>query len=84
MTQDQIQQIAQKRAENLENFIACYIVETGLKASEIELVEMRSEDGLQTKWFCRPISQHVFNGAIHETDENDGTVQFQYTGTYLR
>lgn len=58
MNETYVKELARKRAENLESFIACYVVETGLKASEIELVEIRSEDSLQITWFCKPRAQH--------------------------
>ena len=64
MNETYVKELARKRAENLENLIACYIVETGLKASEIELVEMRSEDGLQTKWFCKPRAQQSMHWTL--------------------
>jgi len=45
-----------KRAEALENYIACYIKQTGLNADEIVLVEKHSEDGLRIEWYCEPKS----------------------------
>jgi hypothetical protein len=52
----QIKEYAFKRAEMIENYIACYIKQTGLKADEIVLVEKRSNDGLRVEWYCEPKS----------------------------
>ena len=57
---------AKKRAEALENYIACYINEIGLGADEIILVEQKSDDGLRIEWHCEPKT-------IHEIKENKMT-----------
>jgi hypothetical protein len=49
-----LQEYADKRAQSLENFIACYLHETGLNATEIELIETHSADNLQIRWRCEP------------------------------
>jgi len=51
-----LREYALKRAEALENYIACYIKQTGLNANEIVLTEKRSEDGLRIEWYCEPKS----------------------------
>lgn len=42
------------QSQNQEDLITVYLKETGLKPSEIELVEERSIDSLKTIWYCRP------------------------------
>jgi Tfp pilus assembly protein PilX len=48
---------ARMRAVSLDNFIACYLAETGLRASEVELVEETGVDDYfqrKTIWYIRP------------------------------
>jgi hypothetical protein len=57
LTKEQIQEIVEKRAESIENFIACYLVETGLKIDEIVLVEEHCYASSKIKWYCEPKSK---------------------------
>ena len=59
----QIKEYALKRAEMIENYIACYIKQTGLNADEIVLIEKRSDDGLRVEWYCEPKS-HLVAGVL--------------------
>ena len=52
MNDQQINEYIIKRANAQENYIACYLRETGLKASDIVLVEQTI--GLTTTWYCVP------------------------------
>ena len=84
MTDDQVAEYAQKRAESKENFIACYLAETGLKVSEVMLVEKRSDDGLRIEWYCEP-RQAVFRfihpkGTIEQVRTWPG--ETRYTGNF--
>ena len=49
-----LKEYAKKRAEAIENYIACYINQTGLKVDEIILVEQKSDDDLRIEWHCEP------------------------------
>ncbi len=46
-----------KRAEAMDNFVAIYIKETGLKITEIKMVEYHKPDGSGFELHCEPIER---------------------------
>lgn len=47
-------EILMRRAQIQEEFAVAYMAETGLKVSEIELVERVSDDGRAVRWYFQP------------------------------